>query len=141
MPVSSTSSSPVPFGDRDSSPELGDVGAGYDIEDNIEETQPETYEEEELEEEVEEETQDVFDEEFPVEAGDEEEGEGEGEEQQTMAVDEGGDAQAEELPDVSSTKAKGKKKEKEAMVLDRPPGRSLLPVSRVQKIIKADKVR
>ncbi|KAJ2935417.1 hypothetical protein H1R20_g1677, partial [Candolleomyces eurysporus] len=136
----STSSSPVPFGDRDSSPELGDVQ--YDgVNDDDEETQPETYAEEELEEEVEEETQDLFDEEFPAEefpaeAGDEEEEEEEEEQQQqqTMAVDEA-TAQA-EAPDVSSTT---KRKKKDPVALDRLPGKSLLPVSRVQKIIKADK--
>ncbi|KAJ2916116.1 hypothetical protein MD484_g4297, partial [Candolleomyces efflorescens] len=149
MPGSSTSSSPVPFGDRDSSPELGDVGGEYDREDDLdEETQPETYEEE-LEEE--EETQDVFDEDFPAETGDEEGERENGEEQQTMAVDEGTDAQAEELPNVSSTTTttttttKKKKKEKEkgsasaVLVSERRPGKSLLPISRVQKIIKADK--
>ncbi|RXW21618.1 hypothetical protein EST38_g4243 [Candolleomyces aberdarensis] len=132
--ASSTSSSPVPFGDRDSSPELDAVLNDIDNDDieDDEETQAETYAEEELEEEVEEETQDLFDEEFPAEAGDEEEGE---EEEQTMAVDE--ETARAEAPDVSSTTKKRKKKE--PVVLERQPAKSLFPVSRVQKIIKADK--
>ncbi|KAJ2931974.1 hypothetical protein H1R20_g5130, partial [Candolleomyces eurysporus] len=101
---------------------------------------------EELEEEVEEETQDLFDEELPAEelpaeAGDEEEEEEEEKEeeeeeqqQQTMAVDE--DTAQAEAPDVLSTT---KRKKKDPVALDRLPGKSLLPVSRVQKIIKADK--
>lgn len=127
--ASSTASSPVAFPDRDSSPEQ-DVER-YDNDDDNEETQLETYvdeeldeQEEEVEEETQEETQDIFDEEFPAEAGDEEE-------QQTMTVDEGAQV---------SGASTAKRKKKDPVALERPPGKSLFPVSRVQKIIKADKV-
>jgi DNA polymerase epsilon subunit 4 len=55
------------------------------------------------------------------------------EEPEFMDVDDG------EVPEVVES-APAKKSKKDASNLDREPGKSLLPHSRVQKIIKADKV-
>ncbi|KAF6757572.1 hypothetical protein DFP72DRAFT_239042 [Ephemerocybe angulata] len=104
-------------------------GQGYLPEDDIEEEQ----EEDENEDEEELETQDAFDEDLPVEGV-----EDETQEQESMAVDdddEDGSLKGRKAPADSTTK----RKKKEPAVLERPPGKSLLPVSRVQKIIKADK--
>lgn len=43
--------------------------------------------------------------------------------------------------DDSTAAAKPKRKPKEPQTLEREPGKSVLPVSRVQRILKADKVR
>lgn len=73
-------------------------------------------------------------------------------EAEAEADEEGGDEedeedenpQGEDQPGAESAESappKTKRTKKESVALDREPGKSFLPFSRVQKIIKADKVR
>jgi len=131
MPPSSTVSSPElahAFLEDESQPQSDvevDVGIAGESLEPLDEPEPEEVEALE-EEEDEEETQDAFDE-LPGEDGDRDV-----EDAQAMEVDD---------EDASAVKDAGKKrKTKNTIELVRPPGKSLLPLSRVSKIIKADKV-
>lgn len=56
-------------------------------------------------------------------------------------VDQAGNGTSLPPEDKSSGQSKGKGTAKPTAALVREPGKSLLPISRVQKIMKADKVR